>query len=276
MNFHDAQNLLGVPRYASRIELKKRYITLIKIHHPDINTDKKRANKLTSDINEAYEVFLKHRDQEKWKEKGAETKTTSRAFDNNKNANRRSQHEDNYGIWDKQSKQTPLGKNPFWQSNFVSNYSFTPECFCFIGITSRFPTETQVKEAYHKAIDSHHPRRFYDSPESFERCKFISLAFVAVCSIRDAEKWSHNGGVQSYQEFRNVKVEPRNDSEVKNNIRPKENEFRSLGSAFLRMLISKFSEDGLGEALKFLFIFIGVLVCLFAFWVSVISGLGKS
>lgn len=125
MNYTDAQNLLGVPRYVSQVELRKKYIALIKIHHPDVNADKKRANKLTSDIIEAYEVFLKHRDQEKWKEKDTETKTANGSFGNNKNANHRSQPEENYGIWEKQSKQTPLSKNLFWQSTFVSNFDFT-------------------------------------------------------------------------------------------------------------------------------------------------------
>lgn len=110
MNYTDAQNLLGVPRYVSQVELRKKYIALIEIHHPDVNADKKRANKLTSDIIEAYEVFLKHRDQEKWKEKDTETKTANGSFGNNKNANHRSQPEENYGIWEKQSKQTPLSK----------------------------------------------------------------------------------------------------------------------------------------------------------------------
>ena len=189
MNFADAQNLLGVPRYVSEVELRKKYLALVKIHHPDVNIDKKRANKLTSDINEAYEVVLECREQEKWSNKGSETKTVDGSLGNNGNANHQTRVDENYGIWEKQSKQTPLSKNPFWQSTFVSNFDFTPECFCFIGLTTRFPSEQQAKESYNKEIESYHPRRFGNSQQSFERCKYISLAYLAVCKIRDAEEW---------------------------------------------------------------------------------------
>ena len=57
MNLKEAQDLLRVDRYISQKDLKKRYISLIKIHHPDVNLDKKRANRLTADIIEAFEYF---------------------------------------------------------------------------------------------------------------------------------------------------------------------------------------------------------------------------
>ena len=198
MNYTDAQNLLGVPRYVSQIELRKKYIALIKIHHPDVNSDKKKANKITADINQAYEVVLIHRESDGWggepndnrKDKPRNGTGADAAGANNNSKSADPSPKYNIEPWENAAARISIQDNPFWDPYCINNYSHVPECFNFIGITNRFPSEKSVGDKYNQTIKEYHPSKFNNSQNSVERCRNICLAYIVVRYIRQSENWS--------------------------------------------------------------------------------------
>ena len=50
---------LGLTLDSSLQDIKRRYKILVKKHHPDTNTNKKKSNNILIEINEAYKILLK-------------------------------------------------------------------------------------------------------------------------------------------------------------------------------------------------------------------------
>jgi hypothetical protein len=187
MNLKEAQDLLGVDRYVSQKDLKKRYISLIKIHHPDVNLDKKRANRLTVDIIEAFEYLKQLRESEEWAKSDS---TGSQQGSKGEQKHKGNQNKYSDDDWESEAINTPLDLNPFWDSASVFNYELLPECFDFLDIKNRFPDKNEIIELYGKLIERHHPSNNSNDTAAYERCRYIHLAYSAAISIRDQEGWS--------------------------------------------------------------------------------------
>ena len=52
-------NILGISMPINVNNIKKAYKKLVKIFHPDVNKDSKKAEKRFKEINEAYKILLK-------------------------------------------------------------------------------------------------------------------------------------------------------------------------------------------------------------------------
>src|SRR5918999_3408047 len=57
MEYRDYYATLGVPRTASKADIKKAFRKLARQHHPDVNKGDATAEKRFKDINEAYAVL---------------------------------------------------------------------------------------------------------------------------------------------------------------------------------------------------------------------------
>ena len=57
VKFRDYYEVLGVPRDASKEDVRKAFRKLARTHHPDVATDKGGAEERFKEINEAYEVL---------------------------------------------------------------------------------------------------------------------------------------------------------------------------------------------------------------------------
>ncbi len=192
MNLKEAQDLLRVDRYISQKDLKKRYISLIKIHHPDVNLDKKRANRLTADIIEAFEYFKDYREAEQWVEMDAskaQEKSTGQEQENNSYYQSRYSEDD----WESAINKTPLEQNPFWDSTLIFNYDLIPECLLCLEIDTRFPNEKLILTSYKDLIRKHHPSQNPKDSSAIEKCQNIYLAFDASINLRKQEGWSQTG-----------------------------------------------------------------------------------
>ena len=73
--FKDYYAILGVPRTASDVEIKKSFRKLAREHHPDVAKDKKKSEDKFKEINEAYEVLSDAANRRKYDELGANWKS---------------------------------------------------------------------------------------------------------------------------------------------------------------------------------------------------------
>ena len=241
MNLKEAQDLLKVDRYISQKDLKKRYISLIKIHHPDVNLDKKKANRLTSEIIEAFEYFKDYREAEQWVEMDAskaQEKSTGQEQENN------SYYQNSYSEddWESAIDKTPLEQNPFWDSTLIFNYDLIPECLICLEIDTRFPNEKLVLKSYKDLIRKHHPSQNPKDSSAIEKCRNIYLAFAASINLREQEGWSQMGfndeasesnqmdSDQDYSNNRSKYASSQNQNSTPNNSEASEEETISLSS----------------------------------------------
>jgi hypothetical protein len=239
MDLDQAQVLLGVPRFVSQKDLRKKYLSLIKIHHPDVNADKKRSNKLTADIIEAFEYLNRYREAERWAEvdlRGAQQES-KREPQNNRNQKKYPDDD-----WESEIINTPLDLNPFWDSTSVSNYDILPECFYILEIKNRFPDKNEILELYGKLIQRHHPSNNSNDTSAYDKCKYIHLAYFAAISIRDQEGWlqessrkstdsSNEENVDSSESsFQSASTNSRNENFNSDNIEPSVESKISLSS----------------------------------------------
>jgi curved DNA-binding protein len=74
VQYKDYYEILGVPRTASDVEIKKSFRKLAREFHPDVAKDKKRAEEKFKEINEAYEVLSDSAKRKKYDELGANWK----------------------------------------------------------------------------------------------------------------------------------------------------------------------------------------------------------
>ncbi len=58
-NEHKSLKILGLSMPVSVVKIKKKYKKLVKIFHPDVNDNNKKAEKQFKEINEAYKTLLK-------------------------------------------------------------------------------------------------------------------------------------------------------------------------------------------------------------------------
>ncbi len=78
----DYYAILGVPRNASKEEIKKAYRELVKKYHPDLNPDnKKEAEEKFKEISEAYEVLMDDEKRAKYDQYGEEGLNFQGGFD---------------------------------------------------------------------------------------------------------------------------------------------------------------------------------------------------
>jgi curved DNA-binding protein len=75
VQYRDYYEILGVPRNASDVDIKKAFRKLAREHHPDVAKDKKRAEEKFKEINEAYEVLSDPAKRKKYDELGANWKS---------------------------------------------------------------------------------------------------------------------------------------------------------------------------------------------------------
>src|SRR5579859_589984 len=71
VQYKDYYKILGVPRTASDVEIKKAFRKLAREYHPDVAKNKKQAEEKFKDINEAYEVLGDASKRKKYDELGA-------------------------------------------------------------------------------------------------------------------------------------------------------------------------------------------------------------
>lgn len=190
MDFKEAQELLSVTRYVSKMDLKKRYIHLIKLHHPDVNADKTRANKLTAEINDAYQTILNFRERESWNDSDPTQRSQNFESGSTRSSKQKPEQQPQENSWENDNKNIPFGENPFWDSSQAFNYDLVPESFLFLEINTRFPSKEFLQQAYTCLIYKYHPSRNPSDPDAFEKCKNIHLAYLAAQAIRAHENWS--------------------------------------------------------------------------------------
>ena len=70
VQYKDYYQILGVPRTASDVEIKKAFRKLAREYHPDVAKNKKQAEEKFKDINEAYEVLGDSAKRKKYDELG--------------------------------------------------------------------------------------------------------------------------------------------------------------------------------------------------------------
>jgi curved DNA-binding protein len=75
VQYRDYYEILGVPRTASDVDIKKAFRRLAREHHPDVAKDKKKAEEKFKEINEAYEVLGDPARRKKYDELGADWKS---------------------------------------------------------------------------------------------------------------------------------------------------------------------------------------------------------
>lgn len=74
MTFIDYYKILGIPKKASKEEIKKAYRKLARKYHPDVNPGDKDAEKKFKEINEANEVLSNPENREKYDQYGKDWK----------------------------------------------------------------------------------------------------------------------------------------------------------------------------------------------------------
>jgi len=74
VKFRDYYEILGVPRSAKEIEIKKTYRKLARKYHPDLNPNNKQAEEKFKEIQEAYEVLSDAEKRRKYDQLGANWK----------------------------------------------------------------------------------------------------------------------------------------------------------------------------------------------------------
>jgi DnaJ-class molecular chaperone len=72
MEFRDYYKTLGVERGATAAEIKSAYRKLARKHHPDVSSNKKDADRLFKEVNEAYQVLRDPEKRKKYDELGAD------------------------------------------------------------------------------------------------------------------------------------------------------------------------------------------------------------
>src|SRR5215467_5447163 len=70
VQYKDYYEILGVPRTASDVDIKKAFRKLAREYHPDVAKNKKQAEEKFKDINEAYEVLGDATKRKKYDELG--------------------------------------------------------------------------------------------------------------------------------------------------------------------------------------------------------------
>src|SRR5258708_31227658 len=70
VQYKDYYEVLGVPRTASDVEIKKAFRKLAREYHPDVAKNKKQAEEKFKEINEAYEVLGDSAKRKKYDELG--------------------------------------------------------------------------------------------------------------------------------------------------------------------------------------------------------------
>ena len=79
MEYRDYYETLGVPRTATKAEIKKAFRTLAREHHPDKKPGDKAAEKRFKDVNEAHAVLSDPEKRKKYDQLGANWEAFSRA-----------------------------------------------------------------------------------------------------------------------------------------------------------------------------------------------------
>jgi curved DNA-binding protein len=74
VKFHDYYEILGVPRSAKDVDIKKAYRKLARKYHPDLNPNNKQAEEKFKEIQEAYEVLSDSTKRQKYDQLGANWK----------------------------------------------------------------------------------------------------------------------------------------------------------------------------------------------------------
>lgn len=189
MTTDEAINLLRVSKYVSKNDLKKKYIHLIKLHHPDVNSDKLRANKLTADIIEAYNTVTSFRDREMWIDSSAEEVADPLSSSAKEKSKSDINHNTSPINWESLVNGLPLDKNPFWDYSLVFNYDIVPESFLFLDINTRFPDRISLDQAYKRVINRYSPENNPNDADAREKCLNISFAYCAAIALRTHENW---------------------------------------------------------------------------------------
>lgn len=77
IKFKDYYEILGVPRTASVVEIKKQYRKLARQSHPDVNPGDKKAEEKFKELNEAYQVLSDPEKRARYDQLGSEWKTNA-------------------------------------------------------------------------------------------------------------------------------------------------------------------------------------------------------